>query len=934
MIKSLCLVAIILTFFISACRALAAAPVDGACGKVNGIISSTAPEKGLLCASGAPSALQGSGPWTWNCLGTNGGSDAFCLVPTNFTEFIPTSAQDASYNAATDTQRSFTAPNDQTVNVLVKGPQGITAATTYHAPVMGTGSAPSDADDYFPWIINQAVAGGFHRILVPQANYTFSGSVMVQQNPVCSQASNINYASGCSQWTIGNVNGNQCPAGVNLCYPEIVYLKDMEIDFQNSVLNFSIPSNGIQINNANRIRLKNFTIDYPNVPMSALGTIIVDPKDAKHHALAIDPEYPVLPNTQFYPVNNPYPQLQAVNTWDNGSNPSYMAGTGSLDIGHFDMAAMNNNPVDEEYFMFNAPGSSTTPPFPTFVGAQGAYPQVYTCNPSAYGVTGAVDCAFGPAGAGTSYCNDFYSGYASLDCFPVGKRVVVRYFTYNGWAISVGDSNDVDIENMTMYAGPGLAIALNNGGYRGFRLANSVITRTGNRPVSVVGDIVHIGALQADLIVENNIIAYQGDDGINNDSIVSTIANPNNSSQKASVNAEGTSVTIPNTVNNCSDPNLGDGVAATDRVVFFNSNLTYQDTGTVASLNAPCVTTGNITPWQLNLDQCASGKCSTNLPKMNNSWEYIDLNKISAARYFISGNTFWYNRGHGALLSAPDGLVANNIFAGDTGGNIAFDETANSGNQGGFGSSNLQIAYNTMDVPGVNDAIEGSVWLSNGFSTAAVFHHLLINNNVIKDVGGPAIWISSAERVNIKNTVINNADMNPSLSNPSSGNSIEMSNVSGYDICGTVLSGTSGKINAVHQTTCATNPPEVSGVCGEANNTPSSLMPMSGLCLSGRPSMPQWSTTQWTWKCQGGNNGATSSCSAPIPHLNGACGEANGVAVSYMPTTGLCAAGWATVPKALSTGSAGPSVSSSSSSWQWTCLGQGGGKTASCRALD
>ena len=54
----------------------AAMPVNGACGSANGQSFPTAPAANL-CASGTVSALPtGSGPWSWSCNGSNGGTDS------------------------------------------------------------------------------------------------------------------------------------------------------------------------------------------------------------------------------------------------------------------------------------------------------------------------------------------------------------------------------------------------------------------------------------------------------------------------------------------------------------------------------------------------------------------------------------------------------------------------------------------------------------------------------------------------------------------------------------------------------------------------------------------------------------------------------------------------------------------------------------------
>jgi len=56
------------------------APVNGTCGSSNGIAVSSAPTTGL-CSTGTASAVGGSGPWSWSCTGSNGGSTAQCSAP-------------------------------------------------------------------------------------------------------------------------------------------------------------------------------------------------------------------------------------------------------------------------------------------------------------------------------------------------------------------------------------------------------------------------------------------------------------------------------------------------------------------------------------------------------------------------------------------------------------------------------------------------------------------------------------------------------------------------------------------------------------------------------------------------------------------------------------------------------------------------------------
>jgi len=55
----------------------APAIADGVCGSANGSIQKNAPMTGL-CASGAPTEVDGTGPWLWSCVGSGGGSSVSC----------------------------------------------------------------------------------------------------------------------------------------------------------------------------------------------------------------------------------------------------------------------------------------------------------------------------------------------------------------------------------------------------------------------------------------------------------------------------------------------------------------------------------------------------------------------------------------------------------------------------------------------------------------------------------------------------------------------------------------------------------------------------------------------------------------------------------------------------------------------------------------
>ena len=62
---------------------------SGACGSSNGASLTSAPTANL-CTAGAASTVSGSGPWSWSCIGSNGGTTATCYAPLSSGSSDPT----------------------------------------------------------------------------------------------------------------------------------------------------------------------------------------------------------------------------------------------------------------------------------------------------------------------------------------------------------------------------------------------------------------------------------------------------------------------------------------------------------------------------------------------------------------------------------------------------------------------------------------------------------------------------------------------------------------------------------------------------------------------------------------------------------------------------------------------------------------------------
>ncbi|MGE0108796.1 MAG: OmpA family protein [Bdellovibrionales bacterium] len=106
------------------------------------------------------------------------------------------------------------------------------------------------------------------------------------------------------------------------------------------------------------------------------------------------------------------------------------------------------------------------------------------------------------------------------------------------------------------------------------------------------------------------------------------------------------------------------------------------------------------------------------------------------------------------------------------------------------------------------------------------------------------------------------------------------------------------------------------GRCGAADGQGFTEVPTKDLCEVGEASVVN-GKGPWSWSCQG-KIGASVMCGADR-FMDGACGQANGSIQKMMPQTGLCQAGMATAVRGT-----GP--------WLWSCVGAGGGSSASCSA--
>jgi parallel beta-helix repeat protein len=615
-----------------------------------------------------------------------------------YSEVIPISSG-FTYNPAYDNLETFVAPNGRTVKVLVKGPEG---GGTYTRAI----NSGETADAYFPAIVSEAIAAGAHEVVIPEATYTFQPPNAI--NPATGETwaqcyFNNDTPFNCPpHWTIGPypTTSFTVPSGI----------VDLDIDLSGSTLNFNSPGLGIEILNAARVRLKHFTIDWPNLPIASLGTIVADPDNPGHNALVIDSRYPV--TSPYYPGGNI--QIQAVDPWnDSKSVPPPGVYSANLSV--------------EEYFTFPSLSQVAQP---TYVGRTSAGAQTYSCK----------SCDFTNVINQGQPCS-FFDGCANFDPFSVGERVLVRHYSYlNGAAIELVFTEDIDLENFTILTGPTDGVdTLANGGLRGLRIDKGNIVRGPGRLITVPSGA--LGIDQDDFQLENSVIGFGGDDLLNISPTrwgINSIVPGSNGS---------TVVTFPG---NC-QPSIHNDPVVGDYLAFYDANFIYLGSARVVSETNNCNTNGTISAT-LNLQRSISAAVAL-----------IDLTDSDSARYFIKGNVFEYNRQHGILEDSSYGLIDSNTFTYNTSGAMIFADVTNG--IPGPGAGNVAISNNEISLSPSSpyNNVLGAITIlgldsNSNVIRSPLFQKVVLSGNSISNVTSAAIAFSSTQYVAVESSTVTNSN--------------------------------------------------------------------------------------------------------------------------------------------------------------------------------
>jgi len=168
--------------------------INGSCGSANNVTASSAPTTNL-CSTGTASPVAGSGPWTWSCAGTNGGTMASCaaLIQQSlaFTiNSITTSTPDVQPGQTITFSTSVTA-NQNAAGYLVTFwwfPVGA-SVNTGNAAFTDTFSANTTLSQSTSWTVPAGTPAGTYTLAISiynnnwSTNYASEGITFIIGNP-------------------------------------------------------------------------------------------------------------------------------------------------------------------------------------------------------------------------------------------------------------------------------------------------------------------------------------------------------------------------------------------------------------------------------------------------------------------------------------------------------------------------------------------------------------------------------------------------------------------------------------------------------------------------------------------------------------------------------------------------------------------------------
>lgn len=360
--------------------------------------------------------------------------------------------------------------------------------------------------------------------------------------------------------------------------------------------------------------------------------------------------------------------------------------------------------------------------------------RAFLCGPKTAGEAG---CASGlntfltPTGAdGTILPKGVYYS-AAIKNFDVGESVISLQ-KRNGYRTTIAinglSSQDIILNRVNILSSPSMAIRAFGG--RGLWIKNCKIQRDPSNPktgmVSARADGIHIAGLSGDVILQNNVVTDQGDDGLNIRGLEIGIESYKTATSTIHLENHGEKLAI---------------MEVGDILALVRDDMTVVGFVSIVSRSGATAVVKDYGPSNGVL--AAIGQPAARAFVVTKS----------SQRYLIQNNTFRNNHGRGMVLHAPNGRVTgnttqNNAYSGIflSVNTLAFQE--------GPGPTNSIVDHNTLDHTNnpkkigtyAPAALMAFVESRPGLARSLPYlGRIKVNDNVFRNVRGPAIGVANTQ---------------------------------------------------------------------------------------------------------------------------------------------------------------------------------------------
>lgn len=355
----------------------------------------------------------------------------------------------------------------------------------------------------------------------------------------------------------------------------------------------------------------------------------------------------------------------------------------------------------------------------------------------------------------------YYSSALQNAKFSVGEPVILlhkRGGYQTALAINGSKSEDITLDGVTVLSAPNMAIRAMGG--RGLWIKNSKIKRDTNDPVagmlSARADGIHIAGMKGDIVIENNLVRDQGDDGLNVRGINVSVSKYNVQNSTLTIGTD----TIGEVRSLLEE---GDILAVLKSDMAIAGFLQISNLPKDPKMNPYTVTASDYSPSLKVLSHLAESGIR--------SFRTFVITKASS-RYLVRNNTFSNNHGRGIISHSPNGRITANTIK-NTLWSGAYLMVDNGFFKNGPSPTNVSFDQNTFEhtnnwkaigtTPPASLMIFLNVEKGGTNSSSLPYHgHVRVSHNHFKDIKGPAIIVARTQGVKIEGNDFTNVNYSPS----------------------------------------------------------------------------------------------------------------------------------------------------------------------------